>query len=253
MGRTCVGRQIGMLGAPIGNIGGLACYQTKVLSYNPIAYWMQAEAAGAVAIDEVNSPAQDGAYTGVTLGQPGIGEPCGTTCPFWDGANDYNNILTAALNAAWNGDQSTTVLWARVANAGVWTDGAERYALSIFTTADDFVRIIKSDVNNRLFFGYRAGGIFVSVNHDGVATTDWMTLGITVDRAGNAMMAYFNGVQTGLTQVGFGAWGGALRATFNNIGALRTTPASVFHGWEAHCALFGTTLSPAAMADLAVF
>ena len=43
------------------------------------------EASGTDMIDAV--AAHNGTYTGVTLGQPGIGD--GLTCPLFDGANDY--------------------------------------------------------------------------------------------------------------------------------------------------------------------
>ena len=45
----------------------------------------------------------DGAYTGVTLGQDGIGD--GNTCPLFDGANDFLDFYSAGFSSAFNGDQ----------------------------------------------------------------------------------------------------------------------------------------------------
>ncbi|MFV1969356.1 MAG: hypothetical protein ACC628_28375, partial [Pirellulaceae bacterium] len=58
------------------------------------------EASGSIS-DDLSPQGNDGAYTGVTLGQPGIGD--GRTCPLFDGANDYNNIYSAALNTDFDG------------------------------------------------------------------------------------------------------------------------------------------------------
>ena len=99
-------------------------YYQKVLSYDPIAYWMMDEKQGAVSYDMVtarNTGARNGAYTGVTLGQPGIGD--GNTSPLFDGANDFTNIYSASFNAAFNGAEGTLGIWMRVFNVAVWTDG----------------------------------------------------------------------------------------------------------------------------------
>ena len=81
-------------GVKIVGLSSVVTYREKVLSYSPIAYWMQAEAAGNDSLCQVDSN-QDGTYTGVTLGQPGIGD--GNTCPSFDGVNDYNDIYTTSF------------------------------------------------------------------------------------------------------------------------------------------------------------
>ncbi len=48
-------------------------YFRKVLSHRPIAYWPLWEASGSVAFDLAGN-ALHGAYTGVTLGQVGVGD-----------------------------------------------------------------------------------------------------------------------------------------------------------------------------------
>ncbi|GAI14148.1 unnamed protein product, partial [marine sediment metagenome] len=82
--------------------GGVLAYDDKVLGMDPIAYWPLSETSGLVANCLVN-PAQNGVYTGVTLGQPGIGD--GNTAPYFDGTNDYVDVLTAAFIAAYNGSE----------------------------------------------------------------------------------------------------------------------------------------------------
>ena len=81
-----------------------AGYIYKVLTadeasgYDPsslIGFWPQNELSGGVSIDH-SGLGHDGAYTGVTLGQPGV-PGMGMTSPFYDGANDFNNIYSAGL------------------------------------------------------------------------------------------------------------------------------------------------------------
>ena len=76
-------------------------YIQKVLGIEPgnlIAYWPMSEPSGGIAINAEGTAARNGAYTGVTLAQPGIGD--GNTCPLFDGANDFNNVYSASLDAA---------------------------------------------------------------------------------------------------------------------------------------------------------
>src|SRR3989304_2278838 len=86
-------------------------YYRKVLDTQPanlLAYWMQAEGAGAVALD-TSGNSRTGAYTGVDLGQAGIGD--GKTCPWFDGASDRVNIYTTSLRDAFNGAEGAVIVW----------------------------------------------------------------------------------------------------------------------------------------------
>ena len=96
--------RLGYSGLPYGFGSTLSkSYMKKVLRPNPgvgydpsslIGFWLQNEAAGGVSFDH-SGYGRDGAYTGVTLGQPGIGD--GSTAAGYDGINDFNNIYSADL------------------------------------------------------------------------------------------------------------------------------------------------------------
>src|SRR3990172_10333685 len=101
-----------------------------------LAYWMQAEGSGAVALD-TSGNSRTGAYTGVDLGQAGIGD--GKTCPWFDGANDYNNVYTTSLRDAFNGSEGTVAIWAKVNSAAVWTDGANRIIFRLRVDGNNYV------------------------------------------------------------------------------------------------------------------
>lgn len=223
-------------------------YSQKVKSSGPIAYWIMGEAAGLVSIDQINSPAQDGAYTGVTLAQPGIGD--GNTCPFFDGANDYNNVYTVTFRGVFNGAEGTILIWSKVTNAGVWTDGVQRMMFYFRVDGNNFININKNNANNQIQFVYRANATNSIVTHNLVAPpTDWFVLAITWSKSTlptGEMKAYYGLpnelAQVGATQVALGVWAGNLAATFTTIGSLGTGPASVFNGYLAHCAVWGSAL-----------
>ena len=230
-------------------------YHQRVLATDPIVYWVQNEKSGTVAYDLVSgrvAGAQNGTHVGVTLGQPGIGD--GNTCPLYDGANDYANVHTPAFAGVFSGAEGTVMIWAKVANAGVWTDGTARSLIYLQADGNNYVRIRKSNANNLLEFWYKAGGTFDSVA-PAYSATIWTPIAITWDiNAGGTgeMRAFLNGSQVGATQVGLGVWVGALNGVSTVIGAGTTVPDLVYDGYLAHCAVWDRALAPAAIADLAV-
>lgn len=224
-------------------------YYRKVLGYNPIAYWPLWEPAGGVAECLVN-PAQSGAYTGVTLGQEGIGD--GRTAPFFDGANDFVDIYSASFEAALSFTEFTIMLWLKVNAAGVWTDGAKRVGVMILDDGNNYITLNKAAANNTVEASYKAGGAWKNTSHAGMAgVIDWFTLGMTVSVGADALKLYVDGAPQG-TVAGLGVWaGGALNVDRVLIGAT-SKPGEVAHGWHAHCAVWDTPLTPAQIADLAV-
>lgn len=229
-------------------------YHQKVLELDPIAYWIQDEKVGTVAYDWVRRSQgsdQDGAYTGVTLGEPGIGD--GRTSPFFDGVNDFNDIFTptfqgrfALANHGAPGavSEGTVMVWARVANSGVWTDGSVRRIINLYASALDLVEIQLPAGVNTLRFRYRAGGVaeVVSVT---TSTTDWFCGALTWSASADEVRAYLNGVQQGATQVGLGVWAGNLLNNRTNIGCNNTVgPTEVWHGYTAHGAVWDRALTP---------
>lgn len=227
-------------------------YHQIILATDPIAYWPQDEKQGAIAYDWVRrrqGSDQDGVYTGVTLGQPGIGD--GRTSPFFDGVNDFNDTFTAAFQGRFDGSEGTMMAWARVFNVGVWTDSISRFMMRLELDAGIYIHIAKRGVNNQLQFIRRGGGVISIVDDAGHAETDWMHLAITWSESilpTGEMRAFFNGVQVGGTQVGLGAWIGNI--TLALIGALTVVPTNVWHGYIAHSAVFGRAVPPAEILHL---
>lgn len=227
-------------------------YFRKVLSTEPnnlIGYWIMDEAAGGVSID--SSPeGNDGAYTAVTLGQPGIGD--GRTCPLFDGATSFNNIYSAAFNADFNGAEGTFLGWLRVSGAGIWTDGSSHRLGKISVNAANRIYIAKADEDNRLLFLYSAGGVLKTIGLLGNSDLDWMMLAVTWSATDDEFKAYKFAVQAGATQNGLGVWVGNLSATETIIGADSTIPAVVWDGRLAHAAVWTKALTQPQLENLSV-
>lgn len=214
---------------------------------NLIAYWTMAEASGTVALDESGN-GRVGAYTGVTLGQTGIGD--GRTAPSFDGATSFNNVFSASLQSAFNSAEGTIALWVRVSGAGVWSDGVVRRFITLQVDANNRVYIEKVAGANTFGFNYVAGGTAKSRNRS-TSTTAWLHAALTWSKSGDQVIAYFNGVQEGATMTGLGVWVGSIANTNSNIGANATTPTSVWSGNLAHAAVWTTPLSAAQVLSLA--
>lgn len=222
-------------------------YSDKLLSIQRsslIAYYMGAESSGTTIVDSSGN-GRNGVYTGVDLGQTGIGD--GRTAPLWDGVNDYGNILSA-ISSAFNGDEGSLLFWIKMASSGVWTDGTTRVLFAL-TTASNLIRLRK--VTPGVIDSSRvAGGNTSTVSVSSLSFTGWMPLLTTWSKSANEFKFYMNGVQQGTTQVVASSWSGSMTSAI--IGANSTAPANVHSGYLAHLALWSTPLSAPEAARLAV-
>ncbi len=235
---------------PATSAGYSPTYTQKVIALGPIGYWPQAESSGTVALD-ASGNGRNGAYTGVTLGQTGIGD--GRTSASYDGATSYANIYTAGLAGAFSGAEGTIALWIRVANAGVWSDATIRRLFTFQADSNNRVQLARSVTNNNLIITYVAGGTATTVSNSGFAAdTNWIHMAVTWSKAADQLKLYKNGAQLGTTQTGLGVFVGALNATAVFLGAASNTPTNVWNGFEAHAAVWNTPLSAAQIATLAV-
>lgn len=227
-------------------------YIQKVLGIqaaNLILYHPMNEPSGGVAID-ASPEGNDGAYTGVTLGQPGIGD--GETCPYFDGTNDYNDIYSAGLNGDYDGAEVTIAAWLKVVDLPFWGDNTTHRVITIEVSATNSLRIEKSaNVDDRLSWVLTGGSTTVAIAKTGMTELDWIHVAITVSENDDKMIAYYNGVQEGAIQTGLGTWAGALLNSRCVVGAQNNAPGGVWDGWLAHPAIWKVALTPAEILQLA--
>lgn len=212
-----------------------------------LAYWPLWEPSGTTATD-ISGNGRDGVYTGVTLGQTGIGD--GRTAASLDGTTSYTNVYSTSLRDAFSAAAGTVMVWAKASGAGVWTDGIERRIINLSVNSSNRVYITKNTASNSLTLLYAAGGTAKSRTLT-ISSIEWNCFVITWDKAADEVKAYLNGVQQGATLTALGTWAGVLASTTTVIGASATTPTLLWSGSEAHVTLGNRALTAAEVAVLA--
>jgi hypothetical protein len=195
--------------------------------------------------------ALNGTHTGVTLQQTG---PAGTLAGLYDGSNDYTDVITAGLQSLFDPTIGSIVLFARMANAGVWTDTVPRVMLAFTADAQNYVQIRRWSTDGLIKFRYEANNIEEVVDDTTLnGSTNDFALGITWDTSadgGNGeFKAYCNGSQVGATLAIGGVWAGTLASA--TIGALNTTPSVVHNGYLSNVLYVPVVFSAAQMLGIA--
>lgn len=228
-------------------------YFRKGLSYRPIAYWPMWEASGSVAYD-ISGNGNHGAYTGVTLGQTGIGD--GRTCPLFDGANDYNDIYSTGFRDLLDPEEGTALIWVKVANAAVWEDDTARRPLEFFywDGAANEIYLSRTATDDQIQAAYFVNPNWDSATYAPLSLTSWMCWCVTWTQTGGTGVTLFvNGSQVAQDAT-IPAWPGAavLSSAGTCIGAGSTTPTAPWNGWLAHGMVFDSVLEDHKILDLSV-
>ena len=129
-----------------------------------VALWPLNETSGSTAYD-VSGNGRNGAYTGVTLAD--AAGPKGGSAPLFDGANDYVNLYSTSLRDAFNGAEGSFLLWYKLYNSGVWTDGAGRYFYNFAADGSNYIRLSKTSATGQVDVRYNAGGTLKFVQPSG--------------------------------------------------------------------------------------
>ena len=174
----------------------------------------------------------------------------GLTAPYYDGVNDYCNIYSAALAAAFNGAEGTLLTWARVSGAGVWTDGATRYIARLRADDSNEITIRKAIGADTFYFSYIAGNTFEELAMTQSAT-GWLCAALTWSKSQELVQYAVNGVIVG-TDVNLGVWSGNLAPTTAVLGAGNTSAGNPWSGLIGPTLLANRAFSPAEIAALSV-
>lgn len=221
-------------------------YLRAVLDLAPLGFWPLGEASGTTAYDRSGN-AHDGTYTGASLGEPGL---FNKTCPLFDGANDYANLLSAGLTSAFNGGEATIAVWLKVYDSSVWTDGVNRYALIFGVDLSTNYILLRKGATANLVSGYYVAGSVTKFINMTTSSTGWLQVAITASASADQVKCYLNGAQAGSTLTGLGTWSGSIARAV--IGAASVTPGNVFNGWLQYAMLWDRALTPGEVASLYV-
>ena len=227
-------------------------YMQRVLATDPIAYWMQDEKQGLVSYDMVTARsdgARNGAYTGPTLGQPGIGD--GRTAPFFDGVTDFDDVGTVSLLAAFPGPEGSLMVWDFPDPLSLNDAAFSRLFLARDNAAANVVDIQHTGVNANIRFQYTAGTVTETGNANlGAQPTTFQCLLMTWSAANDRVRYYRNGGVADAEDNGLGVWGA--QPTRALIGAGSVVPMQQYLGRLAHGALWNRELMPAVALSLGV-
>jgi hypothetical protein len=206
-----------------------------------IAYWPLWESNGSVATD-ISGNARPGAYTGVDFGYPGIGD--GKRSPYFDGANDYALIYSASLASAFNGAEGSILMWLKMFDATIWTDGLNHEFIRLYADDNNRFEARKHASAAILRIDYTAGGTLLTCNTPAQTSVAWFPVAITWSKAADEYKCFLNGSQFDTTKNGLGTWAGSL-TNISKIGAQSDTPTSVWNGWISHTLLLNRAATPA--------
>jgi hypothetical protein len=241
------------IGTALGRGASPASYTSKVKALSPIAYWPLADAVGATVVVDESGNGRNGAAksSGEPLfGATGIGD--GRTAAAFDGTNDFVNVFSASLQAAFNSQEGTIASWMQVSAAGDWTDATVRRVIYFQVDANNRVILGKTATNAQVACFYIAGGTTKTVTFNTTSPLTWLHLAMTWSKSADQVKFYVNGAQQGATQTALGVWAGSLVSTTTTLGAADTFGTAPWKGNLAHAAVWGSALTPTQIATLAV-
>ena len=152
-------------------------------------------------------------------------------------SSSYNNILTAALIAAFDGNTFSIVVFCKTDAA--WGEGIERWALRLQTDDGDEIEFSKQVAADTFMVRYDpSSGHNVQLT---ITTMDWFCVGLTVDNpVTDRAEIYVDGIDVD-SLVTFPAWSGTLDLAL--IGAETAEPVGVWDGGIGLVAIYDTFLS----------
>lgn len=206
----------------------------NIFGSSVVGYWTMNESSGTVAYDK-SSNAHNGVYTGVDLANTAA--PIrGMRAPLF-GTGDLLNIYSASLNTAFDGQEGTMIAWCKVSEAAIWTNGTVGVIFSTYADNNNRIYLRRSTTNNRIEFGYMAGGTNSGVSTAVTATTDWFQLALTWSKANDRLIRYQNAVKLGDTIATLGTFAGDLDASATIIGANWINATLPWFGWLSNIIL----------------
>lgn len=228
--------------------GGL--YIGRLAATAPLVYFPLNESSGITAVNRGTlGSAANGTYTSVDLANA-AGPKVPFKAPYFDGVNDYVNIMSSVLDTGLKGDLGTIACWFKFYDASLWTDTLYHWFIRLDRASNVHkIQLFKNPGNYELTWVYVANSVDVRVYDYTISDTNWHFLAMTWSKDADQMKAYLDGVQTGSTQTGLGTWvAGSLEHA--NIGVQYLAPTYPHKGWLAHAAIWTRVLTAAEILTL---
>lgn len=194
-----------------------------------VEIWPQNEPAGStVSRGIVNG--YNGAYSNVTLGQPGIGD--GNTAALYNGTTSFNNVFSAPLAAVINGAEGSLFAWANIPS-GTWSGIGSRKIVVLQADVNNYIQIDLTNTGTVRFLHNRQGNISVVTTAalSGPAFRFFMMTWSKSTGIGE-LRGYLDDIADSENPVSIatGTFTGTPAATTTVIGAASTVPATVWPG-----------------------
>ena len=175
----------------------------------------------------------------------------GSPAPYLDGDNDYFQETTNLADINIGSAKLSFFIDLKVFNAGIWTEGARRFAFQLRGDAGNYIYIEIPAANDSITFKTAANLKTATYNHTPISSIDWIRCGMTIDldlAPGDVGQVYVNGVNVGVMSMGFDeeynvAW------TTLTIGAV-TNFTLEYYGYLANFMIANAALSQSAMERL---
>lgn len=210
-------------------------YARRVLATQPanlIAYWPLMESAGSVGLD-FSGYGRNGTYSGsLVYGDTGIGD--GWSSPYFEGTNCKSDVTTP-MTGVFNGLEGTAMLWVKRPS---WNENW-RDAITCQSATGSWFAFRATPATGQMVLYYFGGGVDKTVTVSGLSGSGWYCFALSWSKTADQVKGYCNGVQSGSTLTGVGAWTGAV--SFFRIG----NRSYWWLGNLAHCAIWNTALSDA--------
>lgn len=237
-------------------IAGKRLFANRILALHPsdlLGYWLKntllddGDPGGAVNSAPTGS-SYNGTHSGVTIGPDAGAGYLGQGSPgLYDGALDYTDIYSAALDGAFNGQLFSVLVVLKLGASDPLLDTVFRLAVD---ANNQFYFRMNSETELRM--QYSGGGTNGAKTHTFAAKpTDFVQIGASVNLAADRARLFIGGVQSGTDLSSLGTWAGSLDSTLCVIGALVTSGSGSLPGILQHVPLWNRELTPAEFGGLA--
>jgi hypothetical protein len=209
-----------------------------------IQYLQLDEISGSTA-DDASAEGNDATYSAGVVLDAADAPVAGDRMVVLDG-DDHINLYSAGLDADFDPDEGSFVLWAKASDGSIWTDGSFQMLFRLLVDGSNFIQCYKSDVDNQLVLSHVAGGTNRTVTITNVASitsTNVFCIAGTWSKSAGRVRFYLNGTLESSDSSALGTWAGSLDSTVCCLGAQSVLGTIGWEGNLSHYRLYNRELT----------